>query len=248
MRVLVWNEHLHEQKNPKVAAVYPQGMHQTLAAALEAGVPDITCGTATLADADQGITAASLAAVDVLLWWGHLAHHQVDDGVVELIYQRVLAGMGLVVLHSAHLSKIFRRLMGTSCNLRWREAEDRELLWTVAPSHPNAQGVPQPLVLGEHEMYGEYFDIPAPDELIFISSFSGGEVFRSGATFRRGLGRVFYFSPGHETYPIYHNADVQRVLCNAVRWVYQSPHTLAPLDLSSSPQSPTGWFEAGAER
>ena len=113
--------------------------------------------------------------------------------------------MGLIVLHSAHLSKIFRRLMGTRCNLRWREADDRELVWTVAPQHPIAAGVPHPIVIPKHEMYGEYFDIPPPDELVFVSSFTGGEVFRSGCCFRRGKGRVFYFSPGHETYPIYHD-------------------------------------------
>jgi trehalose utilization protein len=152
----------------------------------------------------------------------------------------VLDGMGLIVLHSAHLSKIFRRLMGTRCNLRWREADDRELLWTVAPQHPIAAGVPHPIVIPKHEMYGEYFDIPPPDELVFVSSFSGGEVFRSGCCFRRGKGRVFYFSPGHETYPVYHDPVIARVLCNAVGWAKPSP---SAIDTSTSPNSPTGWFE-----
>src|SRR6185503_4900387 len=113
---------------------------------------------------------------------------------------RVLDGMGLVVLHSGHFSKPFIRLMGTSCSLRWRESADRELVWTVHPSHPIAAGIPAVIPLAEHEMYGEFFDIPVPDELIFVSSFSGGEVFRSGCTFRRGHGKIFYFSPGDQDF------------------------------------------------
>ena len=159
-----------------------------------------------------------LAATDVLLWWGHTAHEEVSDEVVERIQRHVLEGMGIIVLHSGHHSKIFRRLMGTTCSLRWRNDNDRELVWTVDPRHPIAEGVPQPLIIPGQEMYGEYFDIPEPDELVFISSFSGGEVFRSGITYRRGHGRVFYFSPGDEIFPVYHHPDVQRVIANGVRW------------------------------
>ena len=148
--------------------------------------------------------------------------------------------MGLVVLHSAHLSKPFVRLMGTSCHLRWREADDREVVWTVAPSHPIARGVPPVFVIPQQEMYGEYFDIPAPDELVFLSSFSGGEVFRGGCCFRRGRGRIFYFSPGHETYPVYRQPEVRRVIANGVLWADGEE---APLYPDSSIQSPTGWFE-----
>jgi trehalose utilization protein len=244
MRIRVWNEFLHEGRNPAVAAIYPDGIHGAIAAALRAGLPEATVTTATLAMPEHGLDDDALAATDVLLWWGHLAHQRVDDGVVERVHARVLAGMGLIVLHSAHLSKIFRRLMGTSCNLLWREADDRELLWTVAPTHPIAAGVPHPLVLPRHEMYGEFFDIPAPDELVFVSSFSGGEVFRSGCCFRRGKGRVFYFSPGHETYPVYHQAEIQRVLCNAVRWAF--PETISPIDNRRSIESPPGWYERPA--
>ena len=242
MRIRVWNEFLHERRNPVVGALYPRGIHGAIADALRAGLPGAEVQTAILESPDHGLTDDVLDSTDVLLWWGHLAHDRVDDAVVERVHGRVMEGMGLIVLHSGHLSKIFRRLMGTSCNLRWREADDRELVWTVAPTHPIAAGVPQPLVIPRHEMYGEFFDVPPPESLVFISSFSGGEVFRSGCCFERGKGRIFYFSPGHETYPVYHQPDVQRVLCNAVQWAY--PAAVSPIDTSRSIESATGWFEA----
>jgi trehalose utilization protein len=239
-RVTVWGENLHEKSNPAVAAIYPNGMHDAIARAIRAGRPASLVGTATMNAPEHGLDEARLAATDVLVWWGHLAHERVADAVVDRVQSRVLDGMGLIVLHSAHLSKIFRRLMGTRCNLRYREADDRELIWTVAPQHPIAAGLPHPIMLERHEMYGEYFDIPAPDELVFVSSFSGGEVFRSGCCFRRGKGRVFYFSPGHETYPIYHDPNIARVLCNAVGWA--SP-AASPIDTRQSIHSPTAWFK-----
>jgi trehalose utilization protein len=238
--VTVWGENVHERRNPAVAALYPDGMHAAIAERIRAGIRGATVRTATLEMPEHGLDRATLDATDVLVWWGHLAHDRVADSVVDRIQQRVLDGMGLIVLHSAHLSKIFRRLMGTRCNLRWREADDRELIWTVAPQHPIAAGVPHPLILERHEMYGEYFDIPPPDQLVFISTFSGGEAFRSGCCFHRGKGRIFYFSPGHETYPIYHDPAIARVLCNAVSWA--APHASA-IDTRTSPRSDTGWFE-----
>jgi len=243
MRITVWNEFLHEQRNPKVAALYPEGIHGAIAEGLRGRLPHATVRTATLEQPLHGIADDVLDATDVLFWWGHLAHHRVDDARVEQVYARVMAGMGLVVLHSGHLSKVFRRLMGTSCNLRWREADDRELVWTVAPTHPIAADVPHPIVLPRHEMYGEFFDIPAPDELVFLSAFSGGEVFRSGCCFRRGQGRVFYFSPGHETYPIYHDPVIQRVLGNAALWA--APAGVGRVDNTQSIESPTDWFLPG---
>lgn len=243
MRITVWNEFLHEQRNPAVAALYPNGIHGAIAAGLRALMPDAEVRTATLEAPLHGIPDDVLDATDVLFWWGHLAHHRVADARVEQVHARVMAGMGLVVLHSGHLSKVFRRLMGTSCNLRWREADDRELVWTVAPTHPIAAGVPHPIVLPRHEMYGEFFDIPTPDELVFLSAFSGGEVFRSGCCFRRGQGRIFYFSPGHETYPIYHDPMIQQVLANAAVWA--SPTGVGRVDNTQSIESATDWFLAG---
>lgn len=218
LRVLVWNEGVHEQVDQHVRDLYPQGLHGAIAAGLRAALPQIDVRTATLDDPEHGLTQQVLDETDVLLWWGHVAHDRVDDAVVERVRLRVLAGMGLLVLHSAHFSKVFIALMGTSCSLLWRNEAERELVWSVAPTHPIAAGVPSPIVLDHQEMYGEFFDIPAPDELVFISSFAGGEVFRSGAAFTRGHGRVFYFSPGDQDYPVYHHPDIQRVLANAVRW------------------------------
>jgi trehalose utilization protein len=217
IRVTVWNEFRHERQPGKAKEVYPEGIHRVLADAL-AAEDDMVVRTATLDDPQHGLTQETLNATDVLTWWGHRAHDEVADEVVARVRARVLNGMGLVVLHSGHFSKIFISLMGTRCCLKWREAGERERIWCIAPSHPIAAGIGDTIELPQTEMYGERFDIPNPDEIVFISSFEGGEVFRSGCTFQRGLGRVFYFRPGHETYPIYHNAQVIRVIKNAVRW------------------------------
>ena len=243
IRVTVWGENVHERQNEAVGRIYPDGMHETIAAALRSHLGDAgAVRTATLEQPEHGLTDAVLRETDVLTWWGHLAHEQVADEVVERVQRRVLAGMGLLVLHSGHFSKIFRRMMGTSCVLRWREADDREAVWTVNLGHPITEGVPEVFTIPRQEMYGEYFDIPQPDELVFISSFSGGEVFRSGCCFTRGAGRIFYFSPGHETYPIYHQPEVQRVLANAVHWAYPGARLREnPYDFSNN--VPSGWFE-----
>ena len=240
--VTVWNEFIHERRDPKVAEVYPDGIHQALAGLLTQALPAAQVATATLEEPEHGLDEARLAATDVLLWWGHLGHHLVDNRTVARVHQRVLQGMGLIVLHSAHLSKIFTRLMGTTCNLRWREADDREVLWPVSPEHPILQGVEVPIVIPRHEMYGEFFDIPAPDEVILISNFSGGEVFRSGCCFQRGKGRIFYFSPGHETYPVYYQPQIARVIANAVCWAAQG--VPSAVDTTGSPEVATGWFES----
>ncbi|MDG4658050.1 ThuA domain-containing protein [Ectobacillus antri] len=216
MRVTVWNENRHEQKNPLVAEIYPQGIHTTIASFLqEAGMQ---VGTATLDEPEHGLTDEVLVATDVLVWWGHIAHEEVSDEIVKKVQQRVLDGMGLIVLHSGHFSKIFKELMGTSCDLKWREAGEKERLWVLDPSHPIADGIGEYIELEQEEMYGEHFDIPVPDELVFMSWFQGGEVFRSGCTYKRGNGKIFYFRPGHETYPTYHNKEIQRVITNGVKW------------------------------
>jgi len=222
VRVTVWGEYRHEKKNPAVAQVYPDGMHNAIAAALrkESG---FTVHTATLDEPEHGLTDAVLESTDVLTWWGHIAHGEVRDEIVKKVQQRVLDGMGLIVLHSGHFSKIFKTLMGTSCDLKWREADENERIWVVEPGHPIAQGLGETIELEREEMYGERFDIPQPDTLVFVSWFAGGEVFRSGCCYHRGKGRIFYFRPGHETYPTYHHPDVQKVIANAVRWAAQPP-------------------------
>jgi len=179
IRVLVWNEFVQEREDPRVAEVYPRGIHEAIAEYLRQQ-PDMVVRTATLDEPEHGLSEEVLRSTDVLIWWGHVAHDRVSDEVAERVCRRVLEGMGLVVLHSAHYSKPFRRLMGTSCSLKWREAGERERVWVVAPWHPIAEGLGEYFELEHEEMYGEYFDIPPPDELVFISWFEGGEVFRSG--------------------------------------------------------------------
>ena len=241
VRVTVWNEHVHERKHPNVTAVYPYGIHAAIADGLREVLGDaVDVRTATLEQERHGLSPEVLDRTDVLLWWGHIRHNHVDDAVVDDVCERVRAGMGFIALHSAQGSKVFRRLMGTSCRVDWRHG-DRELLWTVNPSHPIAAGVPHPVVIPEQEMYGEFFDIPAPDELVFISSFTGGEVFRSGCCFRRGHGRVFYFSPGHEEYPVYRQPEIRRILANAVLWAHQ-PERRAVVPAA---HRSAGWYDQG---
>lgn len=236
IHVTVWNEFRHEKAIDSVREIYPDGIHQVIADFLNLQ-EDISVTTATLDEPEHGLTEAVLNDTDVLIWWGHMAHGEVDDAIVERVHDHVLRGMGLIVLHSGHFSKIFRKLMGTSCTLRWR-SDDRERLWCVNPAHPIAAGVPQSIDLPQEEMYGEFFDIPAPDEVVYLGWFRGGEVFRSGCTFHRGYGKIFYFQPGDENYPTYHNTTIQTIITNAVRWAY-SPvkpeeivnlHTPTPAD------------------
>ncbi|VXB20127.1 PalA [Bacillus sp. 349Y] len=215
MNVTVWNENRHEQQNPVVREIYPKGIHGAIASFLEDA---FNVRTATLDEPEHGLTQEVLDGTDVLIWWGHLAHGEVSDEVVERVKQRVLDGMGLIVLHSGHFSKIFKTLMGTSCDLKWREADEKERIWIVDPSHAIADGIGESIELEKEEMYGEHFDIPAPDQLVMVSWFEGGEIFRSGCTYQRGNGKIFYFRPGHETYPTYYHQDVQKVIANAVKW------------------------------
>jgi trehalose utilization protein len=216
LRVTVWNEYRHEKTHAEVARIYPDGIHEAIARHLRAEGLEVR--TATLDEPEHGLTEAVLAQTDTLIWWGHMAHDEVQDEVVDRVCGRVLDGMGLVVLHSAHLSRIFRKLMGTSCQLKWREMGERERLWVVEPGHPIVAGLGEYFEIPHAEMYGERFDIPAPDTLVLVSWFQGGEVFRSGCCYHRGRGRVFYFRPGHETYPIFHQPEVLQVIANAVRW------------------------------
>lgn len=216
IRVLIWNEFLHEKRQPPVAEIYPDGIHAAIGEYL-ARSGDVSVRLACLDDPEQGLSEEILNDTDVLIWWGHMAHELVSEESVRRVCARVNAGMGLVALHSAHHSRIFRALMGTSCNLKWRHG-DRERIWTVLPSHPIAQGIPEHFELAREEMYGEPFDIPTPDEVVFMGWFAGGEVFRSGVTYRRGAGRIFYFQPGHEEYPTFRDENVLKIICNAVHW------------------------------
>lgn len=234
INVTVWNEHVQD-KEEKILAVYPKGMNGCIADFL--GVNDdinVTC--ADLDMPECGLGDEVLENTDVLIWWGHCAHEKVPDELVEKIHDRILRGMGLIVLHSGHYSKIFRRTLGTTCSLRWREG-DRERVWNIAPNHPITQGIGDYFYLENEEMYGEWFDVPNPDEIVLLGWFGGGEVFRSGCVWNRGLGKVFYFQPGHESNPTFHNENVQKIITNAVRYVAPlkirqepivAPHTKSP--------------------
>ena len=217
IRVLVWNEFYHEQTKESVKSIYPDGIHSTIADFLKCD--DIEVRTATLEDENCGITKEILDETDVLIWWGHARHHLVPDEVAALVRDAVHSGMGAIFLHSGHHSKPFKALMGTPCSLTWRESGDSELVWVTNPAHPIAQGIDRFIHLPNEETYGEPFSIPNPDEVLFIGGYSGGEVFRSGCLFRRGNGQIFYFQPGHETFPTFHIPEVQTVIRNAVRYL-----------------------------
>ena len=229
IRVTVWNEYYHEKTEEKVAKVYPNGIHNAIADFLRCD--DISVRTATLDDPECGLTQAVLDETDVLIWWGHLRHNDVPDEVVERVKAEIHKGMGLICLHSAHHSKILRSVLGTTCNLSWREDGDLERIWTINPAHPIAQGIGRYFELPEVETYAEPFGIPNPDEVVFMGWYEGGELFRSGVTFHRENGRIFYFQPGHETFPIFYDANVQTIIRNAVRWaapVFRSPELTCP--------------------
>jgi len=215
MKITVWNENQHEKETPLICELYPGGLHEYIAGFLKDA--DVEVRTATLDDDECGLTEEVLADTDVLIWWGHMAHDRVPDEIVDRVQKAILSGMGLIVLHSGHHSKIFKRMLGTTCNLKWRD-HARERIWTIKPNHPITQGVPETFVLDPEEMYGEPFDIAEPEEVLFLGWFNGGEVFRSGCTWKRGNGKIFYFQPGHETNTSFQNPIVQKIIKNAVRW------------------------------
>ena len=217
IRVTVWNEFKHEKEEEQIRRIYPQGIHQAVAEFL-GKEEDITVRTATLDDPACGLTQEVLDDTDVLIWWGHMAHHLVPDEVAVRVQQAVLSGMGLVVLHSGHHSKVFKLLMGTPCSLSCRENGDMERVWVIDPSHPIAQGIDRYFELEHEETYAEPFSIPEPDHLVFAGWYEGGELFRSGCCYHRGHGNIFYFQPGHESFPTFYNKNVQTVIQNAVRW------------------------------
>ena len=218
IRVLIWNEFRHERELDCVRAIYPNGIHAAIGEFLKTE-EDIEVRYATLDEENCGITPEILAETDVLFWWGHGAHQLVPDEIAYMVRDAVLSGMGAIFLHSAHHSKPFRYLLGTSCNLTWRESNDSEVLWVIEPSHPITRGIDRYFTLPAEETYGEPFVIPTPDKLLLIGSYSSGEVFRSGCLYERGNGKIFYFQPGHETFPTYYVPEVQDILRRAVRFV-----------------------------
>ena len=220
IRVTVWNEFRHEKSEDRVKAVYPEGIHKAIADFL-GKEEDFVVRTATLDEPENGLPQEVLDDTDVLIWWGHMAHNEVKDEVAERVCKRVLDGMGFLPIHSGHASKPFSKLMGTNTyDLRWHEDGDMARVWVIDYAHPIAAGLGDYFDLPVEETYGEHFGIPQPEDLVFMNWYPTGEVFRSGCCWHRGQGRIFYFQPGHETYPTYYNPNVQKVIINAVRWAY----------------------------
>ncbi|MBO5898402.1 MAG: ThuA domain-containing protein [Clostridia bacterium] len=218
IRVTVWNEFRHEKTQEEAKKLYPNGLHAVIGEYL-GKQDDIEVTLAALDDPEQGLSEDVLNNTDVLVWWGHMAHAEVDDALVARICKRVFLGqMGLVVLHSGHHSKLFRSVIGTTGHLSWGR-EQKEIVWNINPTHPIAAGIPDHFLIESEELYAEPFYIAEPDETIFTSWFEDGFILRSGVVFKRAAGKIFYFQPGHETCPSYHNEYVLRVILNGVRYV-----------------------------
>ncbi len=229
INVLVWNEFYHEKHDEKAKEVYPKGIHRQIADFL-GKEEDINVTTATLDDPECGLSQEVLDKTDVLIWWGHVRHHLVPDEIAQRVQQSVLKGMGMIFLHSAHHSKPFKLLMGTSCNLSWRD-DEFERVWVVDPAHPITRGIDRYFELPKEEMYGEPFGIPEPQKLVLLGWYGSGEVFRSGCCYIRENGKVFYFQPGHETNPVFYVPEVQKIIVNAIRWAkpeYRAKELTAP--------------------
>ena len=216
IRVTIFNEYFHEKESGRAHEIYPNGIHTALKEQLED--ENIKIRTVTLDDPECGLTDEVISDTDVMIWWGHLRHNLVPDNVAERVKNAVNAGMGIIFLHSAHHSKPFKLLMGTPCSLGWRENGDREYIWVCDPSHPIAKNIGRYIRLEHEETYSEPFSIPEPDKLVFIGNYEGGEVFRAGCCYRRGYGKIFYFQPGHETYPTFYNKEILTVIKNAICW------------------------------
>ena len=216
MNITIYNEFIHEKNEQRIADVYPKGIHEQLKSFIESDENKVTC--ITLDNIATDMTDELINSTDVMIWWGHMGHHLVPDEIAVKVQNAVLSGMGIIFLHSAHHSKPFKLLMGTPCNLGWREDKDYERLWVCNPAHPIAKGIGRCITLAHVEVYSEPFMIPEPDELVFIGAYEGGEAMRSGCCYKRGYGKVFYFQPGHESFPTYYNKDIQTVILNAIEW------------------------------
>lgn len=225
MNITVFNENIDElgldpKRADKTAAlleVHPNGIHNTLKDLFDE-MDDVNVRTATQDQEECGLSKEVLDNTDVLVFWAHRGHDDFPDEIAENIHQRVISGMGLILLHSAHHSKVLKRTLGTSGDLRWRD-DTYCRIFCVNPTHPISEGIPENFELGIEECYGECFDIPKPDDVVFLSWYDIGEVLRSGCTWTRGYGKIFYFQPGHESNLSYKHPYVRQILKNAVNWV-----------------------------
>lgn len=229
IRVAIYNEYMHERMDETARKAYPYGIQTVLSAFIDKE-DDMTVSSVITFETIDLLTDELLDNTDVMLWWGHIRHDQIPDEIAERVKQAVLRGMGIIFLHSSHMAKPFRLLTGASCCLGWRDEGDMERVWVVNPAHPIAAGLGPYFDLPHEETYCEPFGIPEPDELVFIGWYEGGEVFRSGCVYKRGNGRIFYFQPGHEAFPTFYDANVQKVLLNAVRWAVPTYRVTEPID------------------
>jgi trehalose utilization protein len=211
-RVHVWCE----GTAPK--AVYPDDVDGALAAELQKR-PGLAVSRGRLSDAESGLPDAVLDATDVLIWWGRLRHDDVPEARARAVVDRVKAGqIGFVALHASHASKPFRGLMGTPCEPgAWRDDGRPEHVAIKAPAHPIARGV-TPFTIPKTASYLEPFAVPEPETVVLVSSWEPGETFRSGLTWTIGRGRVVYFRPGHDAFPVLFHPAVRQVIANAAVW------------------------------
>ncbi len=262
LKVLVWDEQQDAQKQ-----VYPNYLGNWIAEYLNKQEGVVT-RSVSLKDADQGLADENIEWADVVIWWGHQKHNQVADAPVGKIVERIKSGQcGLIALHSAHWSKVFKAAMyerfkqdvlarlpatvdkskvdfvkkkeGKPEVLSEEDKDGRHVVTVVAPNcglggvradgapghletklpdHPIAKGVPAKFDVKQTEMYNELFTVPEPDAVVFFETWDKGEKFRSGCCWALGQGRVFYFRPGHETYPVFHQEETLKVVHNAVLW------------------------------
>ena len=217
IRVTIYNEYIHEREYEDIHRIYPDGIHGCIKAFLEKEA-DMTVNIATFDMEEHGLTEEVLKNTDVLIWWSHARQEEISDRVVERVCRHIRCGMGFIGLHSAHYSKVMRQILGTSMTLSWKH-DVHEKLWCIDPTHPIAEGVPACIDIPCEEMYAEPFGIPKPDDVIFAGWFDKGYVFRSGVTFTRENGKLFYLQCGHESHPVYHMPEIQRIIINAVRYV-----------------------------
>ncbi|MCI8623421.1 MAG: trehalose utilization protein ThuA [Provencibacterium sp.] len=233
IRVTVWNEFYDDPRHPAIQELYPGGVQEYLASVLREE-PDMAVTARHFYEDDAcGLSDEVLDSTDVLLVYGHILRDNVpEDRVKKLIERVVKEGMGVIFLHSALWMNLFQRLVGPGAYCGYRELGERERVWVVNRNHPIAAGLPSSFVIPHTEVYSEPAGFPDPDELVFISWYQGGEAARSGMVWRRGAGRIFYFSPGHAWYNAMQIPEYHTVIKNAVRWAVP-PSSPPPLNRSA---------------
>lgn len=231
-RVVVWSE----ATAPK--HVYPDDINGAIAEGLKClqGWEVIKAG---IDDPDQGLSDERLNGCDVLIWWGHKRHKLVKDELVEKIVRRVKeGGMGFISLHSAHFAKPNIALMSESETSKetldkvkpqgrvaaWSTYKGDSVSLTITvktPSHPIAKGIRE-FTVSHSERYSDPYAVPMPQTVVFEgdAKLKDGSIDHSqvGLCWQIGKGKMFYLQAGHETNPVFMDANIRRIIANAVRW------------------------------